>query len=57
VDTLIFVSSDGKGTRVLTHHLNVVAGARDLAGRVPIGRQTVADQTCAPGFRNPTTMF
>lgn len=29
VDTLVFVSSDGEGTRVLTHHLNVVSAARD----------------------------
>ena len=28
VDRLVFVSSDGEGTRVLTHHLNVVAAAR-----------------------------
>jgi NAD(P)H dehydrogenase (quinone) len=29
VDTLVFISSDGEGTRVLAHHLNVVAAARD----------------------------
>lgn len=29
VDTLVFISSDGEGTRVLSHHLNVVAAARD----------------------------
>lgn len=29
VDTLAFVSSDGEGTRVLSHHLNVIASARD----------------------------
>jgi NAD(P)H dehydrogenase (quinone) len=29
VDTLVFVTSDGEGTRVLTHHLNVVSAARD----------------------------
>jgi len=29
VDTLVFVSSDGEGTRVLAHHLNVVSAARD----------------------------
>jgi NAD(P)H dehydrogenase (quinone) len=28
VDTLVFISSDGEGTRVLAHHLNVVAAAR-----------------------------
>src|SRR5215211_7786131 len=28
VDTLVFLSSDGEGTRVLAHHLNVVAAAR-----------------------------
>ncbi len=28
VDTLVFVSSDGEGTLVLTHHQNVVAAAR-----------------------------
>ncbi len=28
VDTLVFVSSDGEGTRVLAQHLNVVAAAR-----------------------------
>ncbi|MET1007441.1 MAG: NAD(P)H-binding protein, partial [Propionibacteriaceae bacterium] len=29
VDTLVFVSSDGEGTKVLAHHLNVVDAARD----------------------------
>ena len=29
VDTLVFISSDGEGTRVLADHLNVVAAARD----------------------------
>ncbi len=29
VDTLVFISSDGEGTRVLAHHLNIVAAARD----------------------------
>src|SRR5829696_5778343 len=28
VDILVFISSDGEGTRVLAHHLNVVAAAR-----------------------------
>src|SRR5215210_878543 len=28
VDTLVFISSDGEGARVLAHHLNVVAAAR-----------------------------
>ncbi len=28
VDTLVLVSSDGDGTRVLAHHLNVIAAAR-----------------------------
>ena len=28
VDTLVFISSDGEGTRVLAHHLNVVSAAR-----------------------------
>ncbi len=29
VDTLVLISSDGEGTRVLTHHLNIIAAARD----------------------------
>jgi NAD(P)H dehydrogenase (quinone) len=29
VNTLVFISSDGEGTRVLAHHLNVVSAARD----------------------------
>jgi NAD(P)H dehydrogenase (quinone) len=29
VDTLVFISSDGEGTKVLTHHLNVIDAARD----------------------------
>ena len=28
VDTLVFISSDGEGSRVLAHHLNVVSAAR-----------------------------
>lgn len=33
VDTLVLVSSDGEGTRVLTHHQNLVAAARDCGVR------------------------
>jgi NAD(P)H dehydrogenase (quinone) len=29
IHTLVFVSSDGEGTRVLSHHLNVVAAVRE----------------------------
>lgn len=33
VGTLVLVSSDGEGTRVLTHHQNLVAAARDCGVR------------------------
>lgn len=33
VDTLVFISSDGEGTKVLSHHLNVVDAARDCGVR------------------------
>ena len=36
VDTLVFITSDGEGTRVLTHHLNVVAAA------APVGSRTLS---------------
>lgn len=29
VDTLVLISSDGEGTKVLAHHLNIIAAARD----------------------------
>ena len=29
MDTLVFISSDGEGTKVLTHHINVIDAARD----------------------------
>ena|SRR5215212_5069581 len=33
VDILVFITSDGEGTRVLAHHLNVVAAAAPAGSR------------------------
>lgn len=42
VHTLVFVSSDGEAARVLTHHRNVLAAARDVAHIVQLSGLDVA---------------
>jgi len=48
VDTLVFVSSDGEATRVLAHHLNVVAAARDCGVRHIVALSGVDADTDSP---------
>src|SRR4029453_19517695 len=54
VDTLVFISSDGEGTRVLAHHLNVVAAARDCGVAHIVAVSGVGGDAESP-FRPPAT--
>jgi NAD(P)H dehydrogenase (quinone) len=48
VDTLIFVSSDGEATKVLAHHLNVIAAARECGVRHIVALSSVDADVDSP---------